>query len=270
MKIEKTLLTIGLCIGLLFLYKPNLNGADLISYESLYEVSINDNYNNKTLGQTFIAKANGELLLDWFNNCNSWVSNQRLYVNFINSSGVGTVSDIHYSLEEKNDSSEMQFFLQVKENNQLIKRVNGKAKKNEKITVEINDSEKKILSFPASVLFPHEHLKLIISKIDNSKDKSILSNKVYEGSLPENFLEITTFISDKNEKIDSNIINSDIKNSFRNVRMAYFENKSEVPSLELTAKVNNQGIVSYFQYDYPTYSLMMNLKKVSIKKIDCE
>ena len=270
MKIKKTLLTIGMCLGLLFFYKPNLNGANLISYESIYEVTINDNYDNKKLGQTYITKANGELLLDWFNNCKSWVSNQRLYVNFINSSGVGTVSDIYYSLEEKNDSSEMQFYLQVKENNQLIKRVNGKAKKNEKISVEIIDSEKKNLSFPASVLFPHEHLKLIISKIDNSKDSTIVSKKVYEGSLPENFLEITTFISDKNEKIDSNIINSDIKNSFRNVRMAYFENKSEVPSLELTAKLNSQGIVSYFQYDYPTYSLMMNLKKVSIKKIDCK
>ena len=123
--------------------------------------------------------------------------------------------------------------------------------KGENVIVDISSPEKKSLSFPKNVLFPHEHLKLVVSKIDQSDESSILSNKVYEGSLPENFLEITTFISEKKEKIDSKLLSSQIKNSFRNVRMAYFENQSETPSLELTAKINSQGIVGFFQYDYP-------------------
>ena len=268
MKLNKISHIIIISLLIVFSYSHG-KALDLESYESIYEVSINDKFKNKTLGQTYIKQANGELLLDWFNNCESWVSNQRLYINFVNSAGVGTVSDIHYSLEENDDNSIMKFYLQVKENNQLIKRINGKASKGENVIVDISSPEMKSFSFPKNVLFPHEHLKLVVSKIDQSEESSILSNKVYEGSLPENFLEITTFISEKNEKIDSKLLSSQIKNSFRNVRMAYFENQSETPSLELTAKINSQGIVGFFQYDYPTYSLVMSLKKINLKKIKC-
>ncbi len=254
---------------LLIIYNNEIDAEELKSYESIYEVTINDDFKRETLGQTYIKKASGELLLDWFNNCKSWVSNQRLYVNFVNSSGVGSVSDIYYSLQEKNDSSEMEFFLQVKENNQIINMVNGKAKKGNEVTVDILNPKKKSLSFPANILFPHEHLKIIVSKINDMNERSILSNKVYEGSLPENYLEITTFIGEKIEKVDQKLIDPKVENSFRNVRMAYFENQSETPALELTANINKQGIVSFFQYDYPTYSLKMNLKKVNLKNIDC-
>ena len=51
--------------------------------------------------------------------------------------------------------------------------------------------------------------------------------------------------------------------------MAYYEEDSQTTSLELTAKINRQGIVSYFKYDYPDYSLVMKLKKLAVIKDSC-
>ena len=108
-----------LLVIIIFFLNNSLKSAeiDLLSYQSVYEITLDKNREMKnTFGQTTIKEANGELLLDWFNNCDSWSSNQRMYLSFLNSSGVGSVSDINYSLTEKNDSSEMNFALQVKEN----------------------------------------------------------------------------------------------------------------------------------------------------------
>ena len=52
--------------------------------------------------------------------------------------------------------------------------------------------------------------------------------------------------------------------------MAYYEEDSQTTSLELTAKINRQGIVSYFKYDYPDYSLVMKLKKLAVIKNSCK
>ena len=78
----------------------------LLSYQSIYEINLDTEREiKKTFGQPSISKANGELIIDWFFNCESWVSNQRMLVSFVNSAGVGTVSDISYSLEENTSNS---------------------------------------------------------------------------------------------------------------------------------------------------------------------
>ena len=52
--------------------------------------------------------------------------------------------------------------------------------------------------------------------------------------------------------------------------MAYYEKNAQTTSLELTAKINKQGVVSYFKYDYPEYSLVMKLKKLVVTMDNCE
>ena len=236
----------------------------LLSYQSVYEINLyKDREVKKTFGQPSISKANGELIIDWFYNCESWVSNQRMLVSFVNSAGVGTVSDISYSLEESTSNSKMKFLLQVKENNMIRQKVRGDVVKDEGLKVEIYDPKKKEIIFSNDVMLPHEHLKLIIKSLDQ-KESSIFSEKVYEGSLPENFFNISTFINEKSFKFKGIDLPKKVKNEFWDVRMAYYEEDSSTTSLELTAKINQQGIVSYFKYDYPDYSLEMKLKKLVV------
>ena len=42
--------------------------------------------------------------------------------------------------------------------------------------------------------------------------------------------------------------------------MSYYQDDSQTPIFEQTIHLNQQGVASYFKYDYPEYSLELNLK----------
>jgi len=205
--------------------------------------------------------------LDWYDNCSSWASNQRMYISFINSSGVGTISDINYSLKEDYDGSKMDFALQVKENNIIIEQFSGSGKKTKKTLINLISPVEKKLEFPEDVIFPHEHLKMIISKLGNSED--IFSNKVYEGTIPSHYLDISTFIHSEKINEDEIDLPKEIKKDFWSVRMAYYKDSNQTPEMEMSARLNKQGVVSFFRYDYPDYSLDIKLKKLQVIPNNC-
>tara|TARA_B100000989_G_C19497456_1_gene452716 strand:+ start:41 stop:844 length:804 start_codon:yes stop_codon:yes gene_type:complete len=244
------------------------NDLNLASYQSLYEISLDkDRKIESPLGQPSIKKANGELLIDWFDNCTSWVSNQRMLINFTNSNGVGTVSDINYSLNEAYNSDNMSFALQVKQNNEIVEQFRGSGERNDTTLIKLFNPKEENLEFSSEIIFPHGHLKKIIQHLGNLS--GIVSYKVYEGSIPKNYLNISSFINKESKKEKFNFP-SGIENKFWSVRMAYYEGETNTPQLELTAKINRQGIVSSFQYDYPEYSLSMKLKKIELRTIKCD
>ena len=51
--------------------------------------------------------------------------------------------------------------------------------------------------------------------------------------------------------------------------MAYYKDKEQTPIFEQTVHLNKQGIASFFKYDYPEYSLELNIKKVKLTPLDC-
>ena len=263
-QINRNFLIIFLTIFLI----SSKSNSKLMPFQSEYEISNVQKEEARIPGRTYVDKATGYLVIDWLNSCeNSWVSNQRMFVKFRNSNNVGTISDINFSLKESYESSELEFALQVKENNLLVERVNGKGKKGEKVNINISRPAEKKIELPIDVMFPHEHLKFILTKLGSSE--TMFSKKVYEGSIPNNFLNISTFINESKSTLAKELLTDDVLNEFYTVRMAYYEDKSSVASLELTAKINKQGLVSYFKYDYPDYSLVMDLKKLTINKKNC-
>ena len=107
----------------------------MIPFQSEYEISNIVKDEPRIPGKTYIDKASGYLLIDWLNSCqDSWVSNQRMMTRFINSYGVGTVSEINYSLNEKSNGSGMDFVLEIKEDAEVVERFYGMAKKNDNLS----------------------------------------------------------------------------------------------------------------------------------------
>lgn len=51
--------------------------------------------------------------------------------------------------------------------------------------------------------------------------------------------------------------------------MSYYQDKGQVPVFQQTVHINEQGIASFFRYDYPDYSLELNLKKINLTPLDC-
>ncbi|MEE2694916.1 MAG: DUF1849 family protein [Pseudomonadota bacterium] len=243
--------------------KPSLE-----SFQSKYNISLAQSEYNRLPGKTYIENASGYLLVDWINNCNnSWITNQRMMTKFINSHGVGTVSEINYSLNEMSDGKKMDFVLEIKEDAEVVDRHYGKAVKNKNMKVKFIDREKE-LTFPNDVIFPHKFLEDIVKSL-KSKHK-IINRKVYEGTIPEKFFNISVFFTEKELSIENSLIPKGVINKFREIRMSYYQDNSQTPIFEQTVHLNEQGIASFFRYDYPEYSLILNLEEIKLTSLDCE
>ena len=86
---------------------------------------------------------------------------------FVNSHGVGTVSEINYSLNELDNGEKMDFVLEIKENAEVQERFYGMAKKVSDLEIKFKDREIKH-NFPSDVIFPRQFLDDIISNLNST------------------------------------------------------------------------------------------------------
>ena len=118
-QINRNFLIIFLTIFLI----SSKSNSKLMPFQSEYEISNVQKEEARVPGKTYVDKATGYLVIDWLNSCeNSWVSNQRMMTRFVNSHGVGTVSEINYSLNELDNGEKMDFVLEIKENAEVKER----------------------------------------------------------------------------------------------------------------------------------------------------
>ena len=144
--------------------------AKLLSFQSEYDISLGKTDAPRLPNRTYVDKASGYLLIDWINNCEkSWITTQRMMTRFVNSHGVGTVSEINYSLNELINEDKMEFVLEIKEDAEIVDRHYGTAEKNEKVIVKFLQKDE-ILEFSKDVIFPHSFLEEIIRNFDSEKD----------------------------------------------------------------------------------------------------
>ena len=257
-----------LTLSIFFLCNPNIATAKLLSFQSEYDITLAEIDSPRVPGKTYVDKASGYLLIDWINNCEqSWVTTQRMMTRFVNSYGVGTVSEINYSLNEMSDGNKMEFVLEVKEDAEVVERHYGKAERKESLNIKFEQTDKEY-NFSKDVIFPHKFLEDVLDNLESGK-KLIVRN-VYEGTIPDKYFNISVFFTDEVVSVDKKKLDKGIKNKFRKVRMAYYQDKVQTPIFEQTVHLNNQGIASFFRYDYPDYSLELNLKKVSLNPLDCK
>ena len=253
----------------LILFSFNVTATKLLSYQSEYEISLADSKEIRLPGKTYVNEASGQLFIDWINNCkNSWISNQRMMTRFINSHGVGTLSEINYSINEKADGTDMDFVLEVKEDAELLERVYGEAKINNNLVVKFPQTDKENLNFSNDVVFPHQFLEEIISNLYSNK--RMITKKVYEGTIPDKFFNISVFLTDQIIKESDIKLPKKINNKFKKIRMSYYQDNQQTPVFEQTVNLNDQGIANFFRYDYADYSLILKLKKINIVNLDCD
>jgi hypothetical protein len=165
------------------------------------------------------------------------------------------------------DGNKMEFVLEVKENAEVVERHYGKAERKESLNIKFEQTDKEY-NFSKDVIFPHKFLEDVLDNLESGK-KLILRN-VYEGTIPDKYFNISVFFTDEVVSVDKKKLDKGVKNKFRKVRMAYYQDKVQTPIFEQTLHLNNQGIASFFRYDYPDYSLELNLKKVSLNPLDCK
>ena len=97
----------------------------------------------------------------------------------------------------------------------------------------------------------------------------MITREVYEGTIPDKFFSISVFFTDEVVKIEKLNLPNDIINKFKKIRMAYYQDNNQTPVFEQTVHLNKQGIASFFKYDYPDYSLELNLKSIELTPLEC-
>ena len=85
----------------------------------------------------------------------------------------------------------------------------------------------------------------------------------------ERDFNISVFITDKVLKEGDVKLSGKINNKFKQIRMSYYKDNESTPIFEQTVNLNDQGVANYFKYDYPEYSLVLKLKKISPVVLDC-
>ena len=98
----------------------------------------------------------------------------------------------------------------------------------------------------------------------------MIVRNVYEGTIPDKYFNISVFFTDEVTSVDKSLLGKGIINKFKKIRMAYYKDKEQTPIFEQTIHLNKQGIASFFKYDYPEYSLELNVKKVELTPLDCD
>ena len=149
----------------------------------------------------------------------------------------------------------------------MLRDTTVKLKEMESLNIKFEQTDKEY-NFSKDVIFPHKFLEDVLDNLESGK-KLIVRN-VYEGTIPDKYFNISVFFTDEVVSVDKKKLDKGIKNKFRKVRMAYYQDKVQTPIFEQTIHLNNQGIASFFRYDYPDYSLELNLKKVSLNPLDCK
>ena len=180
-----------LTLSIFFLCNPNIANAKLLSFQSEYDISLAEIDSPRVPGKTYVDKASGYLLIDWINNCEqSWVTTQRMMTKFVNSHGVGTVSEINYSLNEMSDGNKMEFVLEVKEDAEVVERHYGKAERKESLNIKFEQTDKEY-NFSA---------ELSSNKIKDNVKTDIIVTKIEK-------IKIIVFFLNFEEKKNRNEIN---------------------------------------------------------------
>ena len=187
---------------------------------------------------------------------------------FVNSYGVGTVSEINYSLNEMSDGNKMEFVLEVKEDAEVVERHYGKAERKESLNIKFEQTDKEY-NFSKDVIFPHKFLEDVLDNLESGK-KLIVRN-VYEGTIPDKYFNISVFFTDEVVSVDKKKLDKGIKNKFRKIRLypwiiyvivSVLRTRHKIPIHVVTNMVINLCMKSFsykiFYYVYVFYFRLLN------------
>ena len=129
----------------------------------------------------------------------------------------------------------------------------------------IFDKNREKLSFNDDILFPTEHLKILL---ENAK-KNINFNtaKVFFGSDKDNLVKIVSAFIGKKINTDVSIENDLLKKQVWPIQLSFYDlnQKSPDPKTKVIAYVDESGIAHGYTVDYGSYK--MKGKLISIEKV---
>ena len=252
--------------ALAFAFISTLVKADenytLVPHNAIYEL----NLANTKQGSN-IYSIRGTMQTEWLEECNSWVFNQHTILDIGSTLGENSRSEYVFSTLENKESTNYKFLARSFSEGVLEEKIQGFATKNTNGSKVIFDSPVgKGYELPNNTLFPIAHYKAIMDMIKNKQ--SFKNFTVFSGDRVDSLenVSVVIFPISKNKQLIQKKSNVFKDKSFISIRLAYFDyfSKEEYPSLEISADLASNGIASNIRIDYPEFSIIGDLKDVSL------
>ena len=105
-----------------------------------------------------------------------------------------------------------------KENAELVERTFGEAKKDDnEVKVNFELPQKDPITLPNDVIFPHQFLVDVLNDMVNGEQ--MLVKKVYEGTIPDKFFDISVFFTKETFKEENKALPGSVDKNFFKIRL---------------------------------------------------
>jgi len=258
---------------LFFAVRPEVRAGSVThaSHRAFYEISI-----GHIDQRSSIRDARGRMVTEWRRACEGWTTSQRLALSMAPSEGEPIDSEVTLTSFENADGREYVFDSETRIGGETVELVRGRAAREAPGKVGTATYEEPAglsLDLPADTVFPVEHTLVLLDAAERGDRRAF--NHYFDGSQPEiSPLASNAMILGKpRDSADGQFAQFGDLTARRwwPVRLAMFNGRAsrggeEQPEFEMTQKLQDNGIVRSFEFDYGDFSLIASM--VELEELD--
>lgn len=234
--------------------------VDLAPYRAFYELSLANAF-----GRSAIVGATGAMSAEWSLSCEGWVAVQRLRMVLETEEGEQLDTDLVMSSFESVDGKSYRFTSRTMHGGSEEERYQGAAWREESGaagSASYSEPAEATVAFPAGTMFPIQHTRALVAAAE--RGDRLLTVPFFDGPRPDKSPFIASALvlgAAQPAAVDGDEL---LRHRWWPVRIAFFENDTgvAVPDFEMTAKLQDNGVVREFMFDYGEFSLVARLSRI--------
>lgn len=246
--------------------------AELVGHRAIYEVSLADKPDGPG-----IVSATGRVVLEFDGNeCQGYTTTMRFLTKYGNSQGSESTTDVQSSTWEGGAGEAFRFHVRQYLNGALQLSSQGKAANGgDEIAIDLEEPEEKNLGISGDVLFPTQHLNVIIEEAESGN--RFVQRDVFDGSDTGDKVYATNAVIGKPSKGEVEGIKGgeDLNGViFWPVSLAYFEEDNsgeQLPVYQMSFDLFRNGVSTDVVIDYGELALRAKLSEIEFfEPIPCD
>ena len=250
----------------LFLYVNTSFSSTIVSHKAYYDLEF---LTNDTTSLVDSGSGKSSFLIE--KQCRGWSLKETFAITFnLNNKNNSKNFSIFSSFE---DFTSKNFSFEHLDKNNFEKEIfySGYIKKNKDLLDGmIFEKNNEKLSFSGDILFPTEHLKILLENA--KKNVSFHTAKVFFGSDKNNLVKVVSAFIGKKVDSDISIENNLLKKQVWPIQLSFYDlnQKNPNPKTKVIAYVDESGIAHSYSVDYGSYKMKGKLTSIEkVNKLKC-
>jgi envelope integrity protein B len=247
--------------------KARSEPVSLAGHRAVYDIALEN-----ATGRAGNLTASGRVVLEFDGDaCQGYTQNMRFLTRYVGPNGPATTSDVQSTTWESGDGSVFRFNSRQYQDGdlKLSSRGNAVRANGTDITVDLKEPEEREFNFREGILFPIEHLKLLIAQAEEGA--RFVQRDVFDGSdTGDKFSATSAVIGQPVRSEITGIPGVEPLNGmiYWPVSLAYFELGAdgepgeEVPSYQLSFDLFRNGVSTDILIDYGEFALRATLSEI--------